>query len=64
MPQVNSLQLASRLREFRPSLKVLFMSGYTELSLQGDLGPHEATIQKPFTPGAIAARVRQIPDQS
>jgi hypothetical protein len=34
------------------------MSGYTELSIEVDLGRGEAKIQTPFSPTAIAERVR------
>jgi PAS domain S-box-containing protein len=64
MPQMNGPQLADRLRQDRPDLKVLFMSGYTERSLTGDIGPGSATIQKPFTPTAIAERVREMLDRA
>jgi CheY-like chemotaxis protein len=62
MPQMSGPQLAGRLRELRPGLKVLYMSGYTELSMP-ELGPATSTIQKPFSPGAIAERVREVLDQ-
>jgi len=60
MPQMSGPQLAGRLRELWPSLKVLYMSGYTELSIDVDLSRGEAMIQKPFSPTAIAERVREI----
>ena len=60
MPQMSGPQLASRLRGLWPSLKVLYMSGYTDLSLDMDLGQGEAMIQKPFSSTAIAERVREI----
>jgi CheY-like chemotaxis protein len=64
MPQMNGPQLARRLRELRPGLKVLYMSGYSEPSIEAELGPGNATIQKPFSPSAIAERVREILDHS
>jgi CheY-like chemotaxis protein len=64
MPQLSGPDLAARLRELRPDLKVLFMSGYTELGMQSGLGPGAAIIRKPFSPTAIAARVREILDES
>jgi hypothetical protein len=44
-------------------LKVLDMSGYTELSMP-ELGPATSTLQKPFPPDAIAERGREVLDQS
>jgi signal transduction histidine kinase len=64
MPQMGGPQLANRLRELRPSLKVLYISGYSELRLEGDLSPGERMIQKPFSPTAIARVVREILDKS
>jgi PAS domain S-box-containing protein len=59
MPHMNGPQLTGRLREFRPGLKVLYMSGYTEPSIEFDLGRGETVIQKPFSPAALADRVRE-----
>jgi nitrogen-specific signal transduction histidine kinase len=64
MPQMGGPQLAGRLRELRPGIKVLYMSGYSELRMEGDLGPGEKMIQKPFSPTAIAGSVREILDKS
>jgi CheY-like chemotaxis protein len=59
MPQMNGPQLTGRLRELRPDLKVLYMSGYTDPSIEVDLGRGEAMIQKPFSPTALGDRVRE-----
>ena len=42
-------------------LVILFLSGYTddEMTLRG-LGPPSAFVQKPFTPGVLADRVREL----
>jgi PAS domain S-box-containing protein len=60
MPLMSGPRLAGRLRELWPSLKVLYMSGYSELSREVDLGRGDAIIQKPFSPTAIAVRVREV----
>jgi PAS domain S-box-containing protein len=64
MPGVSGLQLASRLTALRPGLKVLYMSGYSEEAVvgQGDLGPGSPFIGKPFTPKALATKVRELLD--
>jgi hypothetical protein len=36
------------------------MSGYTDLPIEVDLSQGEAKIQRPFSPTAIAERVREI----
>jgi len=62
---VSSRALAARAIEIRPSLKVLFTSGYTEnaISQHGVLDPGVEFLQKPFTPRMLAQRLRQILDQ-
>jgi len=61
MPEMGGSELARRLAVERPGLPILFLAGYTddERTLQG-LGPASAFVQKPFTPGALAERVRQV----
>jgi two-component system, cell cycle sensor histidine kinase and response regulator CckA len=61
MPEMGGSELARRLAVERPGLPILFLSGYTddERTLRG-LGPPSAFVQKPFTPGALADRVREM----
>jgi two-component system, cell cycle sensor histidine kinase and response regulator CckA len=56
MPEMGGVQLAARLAERQPGLKVLFMSGYTgdELSLQ-----EQHFLEKPFTPAGLVSAVRR-----
>lgn len=52
MPGLSGLELADKLRELRPGLRVLFMSGYTARpgsKAQEALGPGASFLQKPFT---------------
>ena len=65
MPGLTGPQLADRLRQSRPEVKVLYMSGHApaaveELLLASDV----AYLAKPFTPAALTAKVRDILDQS
>ncbi len=64
MPQMGGQQLAMRLLSERPTLKVLFISGYSDMALvqHGTLVPGTALLQKPFTPGQLVQRVRQLLD--
>jgi PAS domain S-box-containing protein len=64
MPQMGGEQLASRLLAERPGLKVLFISGYTDLAViqHGSVLAGTALLQKPFTPGQLVQRVRQLLD--
>jgi two-component system, cell cycle sensor histidine kinase and response regulator CckA len=62
MPGLGGRQLAERLRERQPGLRVLFMSGYTtdEVLRQGIQEEEEHFIQKPFTPDGLARKVRDV----
>jgi PAS domain S-box-containing protein len=64
MPGMSGRVLADRLLALRPDTKVLFMSGYTEdtIAHHGVLTPRAALMEKPFSPPALARRVRDILD--
>ena len=61
MPEMNGLQLSTRLMENRPEMKCLFMSGYTAniIANQGVLKEGVSFIQKPFLLKELAAKVRE-----
>jgi two-component system cell cycle sensor histidine kinase/response regulator CckA len=61
MPQMNGSELAPRLVDSRPDLRVLYMSGFasTALGEAGTLPAEVALLDKPFTEPALLARVRQ-----
>jgi FixJ family two-component response regulator len=54
-------EVAARVRILRPSLPVLFMSGYAQqvLDTQGALDPHVDLLEKPFSAATLLTRVRQ-----
>jgi PAS domain S-box-containing protein len=62
MPEMSGRQLADRMREIRPDVKVLFVSGYTDDAIvrHGILEPGIAFLQKPFSPTALARKVREV----
>jgi PAS domain S-box-containing protein len=63
MPQMNGRVLAERLVAAQPSLKVLYMSGYTEdRGLEQNVSSGAAFLQKPFTPDMLARKVREVLD--
>jgi two-component system cell cycle sensor histidine kinase/response regulator CckA len=63
MPRIGGRQLAAKLRDGVPRLSVLFLSGYTEdLPLAHELGAADGFLQKPFTPSALANKVRALLD--
>jgi PAS domain S-box-containing protein len=60
MPGMNGRELARLLRQERPDLLVLLMSGYTHLQLQLEREAGEISfLQKPFTVDQLLARVRE-----
>jgi two-component system, cell cycle sensor histidine kinase and response regulator CckA len=62
MPVVNGPQLADRIRASRPSIEVLFMSAHSEPVIQdrGVLASSFNFLQKPFSPDALAIKVREM----
>ena len=64
MPQMSGRELSQRLATLRPDLKVLYMSGYTDDAIvrHGVLAAGIAFLSKPFTPDALALKVREVLD--
>jgi PAS domain S-box-containing protein len=60
MPGPSGLQLATRIAEMSPGIRIIYMSGYTEDTIvhHGVLHPTVSFLAKPFSPDALAARVR------
>ncbi|HTC57479.1 MAG TPA: ATP-binding protein [Candidatus Sulfotelmatobacter sp.] len=65
MPNLGGKELASRLRQVRPQIKVLFMSGYPDhaASADADVGGQTTLLQKPFSLDTLAQKVRTLLDQ-
>jgi len=64
MPGLNGRELCDRLKELRPTLKVLFISGYTAdvIANRGVLDPGIAFLHKPFSQEELARKVREVLD--
>jgi len=64
MPQVSGRELAEHLAPLHPETKVLYMSGYADHAVvhHGLLEPGTVFLQKPFTPDALARKVREVLD--
>ncbi len=64
MPVLSGPELARRVRELRPGMRTLFLSGYTEelVGAKGGLNEMDGFLSKPFTPDALARKVRDLVD--
>ena len=62
MPEMNGRKLAERVIALRPQTQVLYMSGYPDDDFRAHFSPTTgmAFIQKPFTPNALARKVREV----
>ena len=66
MPQMSGKELSELIKAMSPKTKILFTSAYTENAIvhQGVLNKGIVLLQKPFTPTALANKVRQALDQT
>ncbi len=64
MPRISGRELATRCSRIRSNLRVLFMSGYTgdAMANHGVLDPGLQFIPKPFSPSALACKIRELLD--
>jgi CheY-like chemotaxis protein len=64
MPRMSGPELAQRLVGLRPTLRVLYMSGYTDRAIvnHGVLEPGIAFLQKPIAPKVLLRKVGEVLD--
>jgi CheY-like chemotaxis protein len=64
MPEMSGRELAERIEQAHPGIRILFMSGYTddEVMRHGFVGSSVAFLQKPFSPLTLARKVRDVLD--
>jgi two-component system cell cycle sensor histidine kinase/response regulator CckA len=65
MPHLDGRELAGRMRALYPGIRVLFTSSYAGNAVVhlGLLDENDALLQKPFTPSALAGKLREALDQ-
>jgi len=65
MPGASGRELAQRVAEVQPEMKVIYMSGYTDDAIvkHGVLSANTPFLQKPFAPETLARKVREVLDQ-
>ncbi|MFG1611000.1 PAS domain S-box protein [Actinoplanes sp. NPDC049265] len=64
MPRMLGKELASKVVEQRPTIRVLYMSGYAQpvLASQGTLDPGVILVEKPFSETSLLTRIREVLD--
>jgi PAS domain S-box-containing protein len=64
LPGLNGLTLVQKIRRIKPDIKVLFVSGYTNIDaiIQGIASIGENYLQKPFNMNILKKKVRMILD--
>lgn len=62
MPNINGQELANELKQSRPDMAVIFMSGYTDdvIAHHGVLEDGVNFIQKPITLSRLAHKLREV----
>ena len=66
MPQMSGRELCQKLRELRPEMRVLFMSGFSD-GIPGErdmVEPGESFLSKPFSPTTLLDSIRKAIERS
>jgi CheY-like chemotaxis protein len=65
MPRMGGKELADRMKQIRPDIKVLFMSGYNDevVNQHGIVAPEVEFLQKPTSLQLLARKVREVLDK-
>ena len=65
MPGMSGVELQKGLRQLRPDLKTLFVSGYAESSMfeMGGVERGASVLRKPFSPAEMGRKIREVLDR-
>jgi PAS domain S-box-containing protein len=65
MPGISGSDLANRVAQLRPEIKIIYMSGYVDITSpeQDKLGPSTRLLPKPFSRNSLSRVVRQALDE-
>jgi DNA-binding response OmpR family regulator len=66
MPRMNGRQLAEKVQQNRPGIRVLYISGYTNdaIAHYGVLDPGLWFLPKPYSLSSLIAKVREVLDSA
>jgi PAS domain S-box-containing protein len=66
MPRMSGHELVELARPLRPAMRILYVSGYSEeaIARQGQLTEGIELLSKPFTPGVLTAKIRELLDRT
>ncbi len=66
MPRMSGHELVELARPVRPDMRILYVSGYSEeaIARQGQLTEGIELLSKPFTPGVLTAKIRELLDRT
>ena len=63
MPHLSGADAVRQIRQFRPDLKVIFITGYAEEPYTQPAVPFSVTVEKPLRPDVLLTRIRQLLDR-
>ena len=66
MPRMSGRELVEQARPLRPEMRILYVSGYSEeaIARQGQLTKGIELLSKPFTPGVLTTKIRELLDRT
>ena len=66
MPRMSGHELVELARPVRPDMRILYVSGYSEeaIARQGQLTKGIELLSKPFTPGVLTTKIRELLDRT